>query len=85
MASTIRLLTQSDIPAIAEAEIAQKSNTAGIGVGLITDYGAAQRLYVLRGYIPDGRGIYHHDHYPRHNEQLIVGDEPVLYFTKQLQ
>jgi GNAT superfamily N-acetyltransferase len=29
----------------------------GLGVGLYADYGAAQRLYVKLGYIPDGRGI----------------------------
>jgi|SRR5580765_7881965 len=29
----------------------------GLGVGLYADYGAAQRLYVRLGYIPDGRGI----------------------------
>jgi GNAT superfamily N-acetyltransferase len=69
----------------AENEIVKVSDTAGIGVGLIPDYGAAQRLYVLRGYIPDGRGIYHHDHYPSYGEQLIVGDDPVLYFTKSLK
>ena len=28
----------------------------GLGVGLYPDYGAAQRLYVNLGYVPDGRG-----------------------------
>jgi GNAT superfamily N-acetyltransferase len=28
----------------------------GLGVGLYPDYGAAQRLYVHLGYVPDGRG-----------------------------
>ena len=41
----------------AEALIATRSTTEGIGVGLYPDYGAAQRLYVRRGYMPDGRGI----------------------------
>jgi GNAT superfamily N-acetyltransferase len=30
--------------------------TLGITVGLFDEYGAAQRLYGRRGYIPDGRG-----------------------------
>ncbi|MCK5374374.1 MAG: GNAT family N-acetyltransferase [Alphaproteobacteria bacterium] len=29
----------------------------GIGVGLDSSFGAAQRLYTCMGYIPDGRGI----------------------------
>ena len=28
----------------------------GIGVGLYPDYGSAQRLYIKRGYLPDGHG-----------------------------
>lgn len=39
-------------------EAATKSAAIGIGVGLYAGedggYGAAQRLYVKRGYIPDG-------------------------------
>jgi GNAT superfamily N-acetyltransferase len=40
----------------AEEAIALRSGTAGIGVGLHPGYNAAQRLYVKRGYVPDGRG-----------------------------
>ena len=38
---------------------AQRSDHAGIGFGLYADYGAAQRLYIKRGYIPDGRGAHY--------------------------
>lgn len=31
----------------------------GLGVGLYADYGAAQKLYVSRGYAPDGHGVTH--------------------------
>ena len=41
----------------AERRSAERSQVAGIGVGMTADYGAAQRLYVKRGYLPDGRGI----------------------------
>jgi GNAT superfamily N-acetyltransferase len=34
-----------------------RANTIGIGFGLYADYGTAQRLYIKRGFIPDGRGI----------------------------
>ena len=38
----------------AESRIAQRADIVGIGFSLYADYGAAQRLYFLRGYIPDG-------------------------------
>lgn len=29
-----------------------------MGFGLYADLDAAQRLYIKRGYLPDGRGLY---------------------------
>lgn len=69
----------------AESDIAKRSSIAGIGVGMDSDYGAAQRLYVLRGYLPDGRGLYSHGHHLTHGEQVIVDDDLALYFTKDLK
>lgn len=69
----------------AEARIAQRSALAGIGVGLYPDYGAAQRMYVLRGYIPDGRGIWYDVHQVRPGETVCVDDSLALFFTKQLR
>jgi GNAT superfamily N-acetyltransferase len=40
-----------------ETAAAQRSEVVEIGVGLYADYGSAQRLYMKRGYIPDGQGI----------------------------
>ena len=37
--------------------------TVAIGVGMHAGYNAAQRLYVLRGYVPDGRGLTYGDRY----------------------
>jgi GNAT superfamily N-acetyltransferase len=69
----------------AEEEIAKVSPVAGIGVGMLSDYGAAQRLYVLRGYVPDGRGLYYRDHPVKYFEEVSVDDDLVLYFTKRLK
>jgi len=69
----------------AENEIAKKSPVAGIGVGMTADYGAAQRMYVLRGYVPDGRGLHYKDHYPVYGETVIMNDDLALYFTKALK
>jgi GNAT superfamily N-acetyltransferase len=68
----------------AERIIARRSPVAGIGVGLYADYGAAQRLYVRRGYVPDGRGIFVNERCVQPGEQVIVDDDLVLYFTKTL-
>ena len=69
----------------AEARAAERSDTVGIGVGLFSNYGAAQRLYIRRGYIPDGRGLYVHDHVVQYGESVIVDDDLVLNFTKRLK
>jgi hypothetical protein len=49
----------------AEKEALTKSQIIGIGVGLYAGadggYGPAQRLYVKRGYIPDGQGVTYTD------------------------
>jgi GNAT superfamily N-acetyltransferase len=68
----------------AEDEIAKMSSVAGIGVGMDPDYGAAQRLYVLRGYVPDGRGLHYHGHHIRYGEEITVDDSLALYLTKEL-
>jgi len=70
---------------MAESEIAKVRPIAGIGVGVTPDYGAAQRLYALRGYFPDGRGLYYQGHYPTFGEQITMGDDPTMYFTKRLK
>ena len=69
----------------AENRIAQHSSVAGIGVGLTADYGAAQILYVKRGYIPDGGGICWGEKRCQHGDRVIVDDGLTLYFTKQLK
>jgi len=69
----------------AEAEVAQRSGVVGIGVGLHPGYNAAQRLYVKRGYIPDARGITYRDHIVEEGAHVVLDDELVMHFTKQLR
>ena len=69
----------------AEREITRVSLVAGIGVGLTQDYGAAQRLYALRGYVPDGRGLYQRNHHPVYGEKVLVDDDLALFLTKVLK
>jgi GNAT superfamily N-acetyltransferase len=70
---------------LVESEIARVSPLAGIGVGMSPDYGAAQRLYVLRGYIPDGLGLHWKNHHVQFREVIRVDDDLALYFTKELK
>jgi GNAT superfamily N-acetyltransferase len=68
----------------AERGISICSPVAGIGVGLHPGYNAAQRMYVLRGYIPDGKGVTYANRYVREGERVPFDDNLVLYFTKSL-
>ena len=68
----------------AEQEIARVSVVAGIGVGMTPDYGAAQRLYVLRGYVPDGRGLHYRGRAVQYGDRIVVDDDLGFYFTKKL-
>lgn len=68
----------------AEGMIKERSPVAGIGVGLFADYGIAQALYVKRGYIPDGKGIHNGQRYISSGDTVVIDDDVVLYFTKQL-
>ena len=66
-----------------------KSQVIGIGVGLYAGedggYGAAQRLYVKRGYIPDGKGITYNDQPAIPGNSYPLDDDLVLWFTKKLR
>lgn len=68
----------------AEALAAKRSSAIAIGVGLHPGYNAAQRLYVLRGYVPDGLGVTHNDRYVEEGETVPFDDELVLHFEKTL-
>ena len=69
----------------AESKIAERGDVAGIGVGMTPDYGAAQKMYALRGYVPDGRGLTHNGEPVRYRQPIVVDDSLVLWFTKVLK
>ena len=74
----------SALLAAAEKLAGKRSPLVGLGVGLTADYGAAQRLYVKHGYIPDGHGIWQNGRFVAHGDQLQVGDDLALYLTKDI-
>ena len=68
----------------AEELIADKSDFAGIGVGLNSDYGIAQRMYVKRGYVPDGLGLMYKYQKVEAGSKVKVDDDLTIMFTKRL-
>jgi len=68
----------------AERRVSERSGDAGIGVGMSPDYGAAQHLYVVRGYVPDGKGLTSNGRPVRSGDEITVDDGLVLYLTKTL-
>lgn len=68
----------------AEAEAARHSAVVGIGVGLHPGYNAGQRLYIKRGYIPDGRGITYRGHFVDEGAEVRLDDDLVMHLTKHL-
>ena len=68
----------------AEAEIAKRSDIAGIGVGLYSDYGPAQRMYILRGYVPDARGLMYAGKPVTPGTSVIADDSLTMNLTKNL-
>lgn len=63
---------------------ARRSSVVGLGVGLYADYGAAQRIYVRRGYLPDGRGVMYANQPVAPGEMLTLDDDATLMFTRRL-
>ena len=72
---------------IDEAELlcSKRTSVIGIGVGMYPGYGNAQRLYVKKGYIPDGRGLTYKSKVLMPMESVKNDDDLVLYFTKTLK
>jgi GNAT superfamily N-acetyltransferase len=78
----------SDLLQTVKAMAATRSKCVGIGVGLYAGsdggYGAAQRLYVKQGYIPDMRGITYQYDPVIPGKSYPVDDDLVLWFSKDL-
>ncbi len=70
---------------IAEKLAAERSDTVCLGVGLHNGYGSAQRMYVKRGYIPDGTGVWYNGKPCTPYDTIYTNnDDLVLYMSKKL-
>lgn len=70
---------------IAEQIAAEYSDTVYLGVGLHSGYGAAQRLYVKRGYVPDGSGVWYGGKVCPQYAECLNDDDLNLYLYKKLK
>lgn len=70
---------------IAEAEAAKRSDTVFLAVGCHSGYGAAQRLYVRRGYIPDGSGVWYQNRQLEQYAPCVNDDDLLLFMSKNLR
>lgn len=70
---------------VAEEIAATYADTVYLGVGLHSGYGSAQRMYVKRGYIPDGSGVWYQDKICKPYEECKNDDDLVLYLSKKLR
>ena len=68
----------------AEQIAAQYADTVYLGVGLHSGYGSAQRMYVKRGYIPDGSGVWYNNQVCDQYAPCANDDDLVLYLSKKL-
>ncbi len=61
------------------------ADTVCLAVGLHNGYGAAQRMYVKRGYIPDGSGAWYRGKNCTPYDTVYTNDDDlVLYLSKKL-
>ncbi len=60
------------------------SNKVSLGVGLHYGYGQAQRMYVKRGYIFDGSGVWYQNKQLEQYTQCANDDDLILYMIKEI-
>lgn len=70
---------------VAEKIAAKYSNIVYLGVGLHSGYGSAQRMYVKRGYIPDGSGVWYGETNCLPYTNCCNDDDLVLYLFKEFK
>ena len=69
----------------AEKRVKLVSDKVTLGVGLHSGYGPAQRLYIRRGYIPDGMGVWYRNQPLEMNATSQNNDDLVLYLSKEFE
>ena len=69
---------------MAEREAEKQADRVTLAVGLHWGYGAAQRIYAKRGYIPDGSGLWYNGKQLEEGAACLNDDGLLLYMSKRL-
>ena len=69
---------------VAEQEAARLADTVYLAVGVHSGYGAAQRMYVKRGYLPDGSGVWYQGKQLEQYAPCVNDDDLLLFMSKTL-
>ncbi|MBQ6110649.1 MAG: GNAT family N-acetyltransferase [Alphaproteobacteria bacterium] len=69
---------------IAENIAGKYADTVYLGVGINKNYGAAQRLYAKRGFIPDGTGLWYKNKVLEPYADMKNDDDAAIYMLKKL-
>jgi GNAT superfamily N-acetyltransferase len=63
----------------------ESSDYISLSVGLHYGYGSAQRMYIKRGYIPDGSGVWYNGAQLEQYTKCENDDDLTLYLLKELK
>ena len=69
---------------VVEAEAAKYADHVFLAVGLHSGYGAAQRIYVKRGYVPDGSGVWYQGKQLDQYAPCVNDDDLLLFLAKEV-
>lgn len=69
---------------VVEEEAAKVNSLVYLAVGIHSGYGAAQRMYVKRGYIPDGTGAWYQGEQLNQYAKCNNDDDLVIFLSKDL-
>ena len=69
---------------VAESIAKKYSGKVYLDVCLSSEYGPAQRLYIKRGYVPDGKGVYYEEKVCETEAVIKNDDELTLCLVKEL-
>lgn len=72
------------ILSVVEEDAAKLADEVTLAVGLHHGYGSAQRLYIKRGYVPDGSGVWYDSRVLEQNDDCCNDDSLKLYLSKRL-
>ena len=69
---------------VVEREAAKVADIVYLAVGVHSGYGAAQRKYVKRGYIPDGSGVWYQGKQLEQYAPCCNDDDLLLFMSKKI-